>query len=234
MTKDTYQLLEDYMNVCMEGITHDKQHVYRVLYTALDIAQTEPDVDYDVLIAACLLHDIGRKDQSTEFLPPHAETGASDAYRFLLDNHFSEEFSKHVSDCIRSHSFRAGILPQSKEAEILFDADKIDVSGAIGIARTLMYKGEHSEPLYTVLPNGEISKGLKDTKPSFFQEYKSKLELIYTGFFTERAKEIAKKRRSAATSFYRSMLREARSTHQNGNQILNELLDDTDIQNHQE
>ncbi|MCM1252038.1 MAG: HD domain-containing protein [Clostridium sp.] len=231
MTKDTYQLLEDYMNVRMEGRTRDIQHVYRVLYAALDIAQTESDVDHDVLIAACLLHDIGQEDPSMGLFLPHAETGANDAYRFLLDNQFSEEFSKHVSDCIRSHSFRAGILPESKEAEILFDAVKLDVSGTIGIARILLSKGEQGEPLYTILPNGEISNGLKDTNPSFFQEYKNKLELIYTGFFTERAEEIAKKRRSAATSFYRNMLREARSTHQNGKQILNGLLNDTDTQN---
>ena len=59
MDKKTYSLLENYMLSCMLDSAHDKEHIYRVLYTALDIAKTEKAVDYDVLICACLLHDIG-------------------------------------------------------------------------------------------------------------------------------------------------------------------------------
>ena len=42
---------------------HDREHIYRVLYNALAIARTEENVDYDILIAACLLHDVGRPEQ---------------------------------------------------------------------------------------------------------------------------------------------------------------------------
>ena len=59
MTKKTYEQLEAYMKSCMQDSAHDMEHIYRVLYTALDIADHEKDVDYDVLICACLLHDIG-------------------------------------------------------------------------------------------------------------------------------------------------------------------------------
>ncbi len=45
---------------CMNDSAHDKEHIYRGLYTALDIAAYEQDVDYEILITACLLHDIGR------------------------------------------------------------------------------------------------------------------------------------------------------------------------------
>ena len=55
MTRETYTLLEDYMLSCMEDSAHDKEHIYRVLYAALDIAGTEKDVDMDVLITACLM-----------------------------------------------------------------------------------------------------------------------------------------------------------------------------------
>lgn len=48
---------------CMEDSAHDKEHIYHVLYNALEIAKTEMNIDYDVLIASCLLHDIGRKEQ---------------------------------------------------------------------------------------------------------------------------------------------------------------------------
>lgn len=225
MTKNIYQLLENYMLSCMEDAAHDKEHIYRVLYTALDIAQTEPDVDYDILISACLLHDIGRGEQFKNPAISHADAGADKAYRFLTDNHFSEEFAKQVHDCIRSHSYRNGILPQSIEAKILFDADKIDVAGTIGIARTLLYKGQVSEPLYSLLADGQVSDGTNDTQPSFFQEYKYKLETIYSRFFTARGTEIAKSRQAAAVSFYRNMYQEVSYFYQTGNRILGNILD---------
>lgn len=62
MTRETYTMLENYMCSCMTDIAHDKEHIYRVLYRALEIAEEEPGTDYDVLIAACLLHDIGRQE----------------------------------------------------------------------------------------------------------------------------------------------------------------------------
>ena len=51
---ETYKLFERYMLSCMDDSAHDKEHVYRVLYVALDIASHEEDVNYDVLICACL------------------------------------------------------------------------------------------------------------------------------------------------------------------------------------
>ena len=63
MTGETFRLLETYMQTCMQDSAHDREHIYRVLSNALEIAKTEPEVDYDILIAACLLHDIGRPEQ---------------------------------------------------------------------------------------------------------------------------------------------------------------------------
>ena len=63
MTRANYEKLEGYMQSCMKDSAHDKEHVYRVLYLALDIAKTEPQTDLDILIAACLLHDISRQAQ---------------------------------------------------------------------------------------------------------------------------------------------------------------------------
>lgn len=76
MKKSTYKLIENYMNDCMTDSAHDKEHVYRVLYNALSIADTEDAVDYDVLITACLLHDIGREEQFENPKLNHAEVGA--------------------------------------------------------------------------------------------------------------------------------------------------------------
>lgn len=224
MNKETYSLLENYMLTCMEDSAHDKEHVYRVLYNALEIAKSEDGVDYDVLIASCLLHDIGRKEQFENPSLCHAMVGSKKAYDFLLDNGFGIEFAEKVKHCIQTHRYRNNNQPQSLEAKILFDADKLDVAGAMGIARTLIYKGIVSEPLYSVLPDGKVSDGENDAKPSFFQEYKYKLENLYKNFYTIKAAEIAKERQRIAVDFYNCLYQEANSAYQNGRNELEKFI----------
>ncbi len=213
MTKQDYEKLKAYMQKCASDGSHDSEHIHRVLYVAMEIAEAEENVDYDVLIAACLLHDIGRAEQFADPTLCHAAVGAEKAYRFLLAEGFGEAFAAHVRDCIATHRFRADAPPVSIEAKILFDADKVDVSGTFGIARTLMYKGEQGEPLYSVLPDGTVSEGKEDTEPSFFQEYHVKLKNIYSRFYTRRGEEIAYSRKSVVETFYRAMLAEARAAY---------------------
>ncbi len=64
MNQSTYCLLENYMTACMEDSAHDREHIYRVLYHALDIAKTGSGVDYDVLIAADFYHCLHREAQT--------------------------------------------------------------------------------------------------------------------------------------------------------------------------
>lgn len=220
MNKKDYNLLDSYMLSCMDDSAHDKEHVYRVLYNAMDIAKYESNVDYDILISACLLHDIGRKEQFENPDLCHAMVGAEKAYKFLIQNGFEVEFAEQVKVCIQAHRYRKNNLPQSIEAKILFDADKLDVTGAMGIARTLIYKGIVSEPLYNVGTDGTILDGTQDKKPSFFQEYKYKLEKIYANFYTVRGLEIAGERQMAAVRFYEELLREVKDTYQNGKEEL--------------
>lgn len=226
MKKEVFNMLEAHILSCMKDSAHDKEHIYRVLYEALDIAQTQQDVDYDVLIAACLLHDIGRQEQFEDPALCHARVGAKKAYSFLVEQGFSKEFADKVSACILTHRYRKDNLPESIEAKILFDADKVDVTGAIGIARTLVYKGQVSEPLYSTGPEGEILDGTDDICPSFFQEYKYKLEKLYSGFLTERGAEIAKQRQEAAVAFYESILREVKGSYQKGLDYLDRYMDE--------
>lgn len=228
MNKETYCLLENFMLGCMEDSAHDKEHIYRVLYNALEIAKTENNVNYDILIAACLLHDVGRKEQFENPALCHAIVGSEKAYRFLLAHGFEMSYAEQVKQCIKTHRYRKNNLPQSIEAKILFDADKLDVAGAIGIARTLLYKGSISEPLYSVMSNGAVSTGENDIAPSFFQEYKYKLENLYSNFYTEKATTIAKERQYIAREFYNSLYQEVNSSYQNGTNELNDLLEGDD------
>lgn len=224
MTREDYALLENYMLSSMDDSAHDKEHIYRVLYQALEIAKTEEGVDYDVLIGACLLHDIGRKEQYQDPRLCHAEVGGEKAYRFLIEHEFGEAYAERVRACIRTHRYKKGVHPESLEAKILFDADKLDAAGAMGIARTLMYKGIVSEPLYTVLPDGTVSTGENDTAPSFFQEYKHKLGKLYSNFHTARAAELAKERQAVAAGFYESLLKEVNTAYGNGRRELDRVI----------
>jgi uncharacterized protein len=224
MQKEMYLRLENYMISCMNDGAHDCQHIYRVLYNALDIAN-DNIVDKDVLIAASLLHDIGREAQFRNPELDHAIVGADMAYEFLLYIKWPENKARHVKACISTHRFRNSNPPLSMEAQILFDSDKLDVTGALGIARTLAYKGIVEEPLYYVDEDGKVLEGKDDEKPSFFQEYNWKLSRIYDKFFTGRAKAIAEGRRRASADFYKNMYNEVYSTHKNGIQLLKKELE---------
>lgn len=224
MNLQTYRMLEKYMLACMDDSAHDKDHIYRVLYAALDIAGFEKGVNYDVLICACLLHDIGRREQFENPQLCHAIVGSKKAYEFLVSEGFEPEYAARVEACIKTHRFRSDTQPQSIEAKILFDADKIDVTGTLGIARTILYQGQVSEPLYSVMPNGQVSDGSGDTTSSFFKEYKYKLEGLYTRFYTNRGIEIAAERQASAKAFYDSMLREVQSSYKVGQDLLSKHI----------
>lgn len=223
MQKDMYLKIEQYMLECMSDGAHDSQHIYRVLYCALDIADRY-NVDTDVLVAASLLHDIGRDAQFQNQGLDHAIIGADMAHKYLLGIGWTESRALHVRDCISSHRYRSNNVPESLEAKILFDADKLDATGTIGIARTIAYTGIVSNPLYSVDENGDILHGDMDEEPSFFKEYNWKLKNIYDKFFTDRAKEIASRRQKASIDFFASMCNEVIPTHKTGLQILNSVL----------
>lgn len=225
MDKTAYCAVEQYMLSCMSDSAHDKEHVYRVLNNALVIAAEERAVDYDVLLCACLLHDIGRPDQLQDPSLCHAAVGSEKAYRFLLENGYTEEFAQKVRSCIRTHRFRKNDQPDSLEAKILFDADKLDVVGAIGIARTLVYKGTVSDPLYTRTADGRISDGSEGEVSSFFREYKFKLENLYDRFYTQTGARLAEQRREAAESFYKNFYSEVTAFDEYTAQNLPKLLD---------
>lgn len=224
MNKEKFGLIENYMLSCMEDSAHGEDHIYRVLYNALRIAKTEENVDYDVLITACLLHDIGRKEQFENPKVCHAQAGAEKAYKFLMENGFDMQYAEQVRYCIETHRYRENNLPETIEAKILFDADKLDVTGAMGIARTLLYKGKVAEPLYSLLSDGTVSDGTNDTEPSFFQEYKYKLEGLYSKFFTKKAEELAKERQMAAVVFYNDLYKEVQLSYDDGLEELGKLL----------
>lgn len=225
MKRELFETIESYMYGCMDGSAHDTQHVYRVLWNALQIAATETDVDYDILITACLLHDIGRPEQLADPMLCHAQVGEEKAGDFLAGLGQEEDFIQKVCHCIRAHRFSNRCTPRTIEAMILFDADKLDVTGLIGIARTLQYQGQKDHPLYTLRPDGLPSDGTGDSAKSFFQEYKRKLEPLYDTFYTAAGAAMAQQHKKAAEAFYSTLYRQVCQGIQEGKATLADILE---------
>lgn len=218
MDRQTYKKIELYMKTCMKDVAHDIEHIYRVLFFALDIGETFSSINYDILIAACLLHDIGRKEQFEHPQVCHAQVGGEKAYKFLLELGWQVPDALAVKECIVSHRFRSSVRPQSNEAKALFDADKLDATGCIGISRSLIYKGIVGEPLYTK-SGGELDIGSLADPESFFKEYNIKLKNLYSNFYTKRGMDIALHRQRAAVDFFSELNEEVESAYENSERL---------------
>lgn len=225
MTRETYLQIERYAIGRMGDSAHDMEHVYRVLHNALIIAEGE-GADCDVLIAACLLHDIGREAQFADPRVCHAQAGAAEARDYLVGTGWSEPKAEAVAACIRSHRYRGDKGSLTFEAMALYDADKLDAAGAVGIARTFMYSGIVGQPMYTLAdlsPGGREELG--DKTDSFVSEYRYKLINIYDGFFTGRGRELALGRKRTAENFFEGFMSEITSAEDGANLLIDALLD---------
>ena len=122
--------------------SHDWEHTLRVCKLCERIGPGE-GADMDVLLSAAYLHDIGRQYQdASNGAVCHAEKGAQLAESLLNGLPFSEAQKQNIVHCIQSHRFRGMHQPQTREAKVLFDADKLDAIGAVGVARAYLFAGE--------------------------------------------------------------------------------------------
>ena len=129
------------------------------------------------------------------------DAGADMAFDFLTGHGFSEDFAAKVRHCVYTHRFRKSRPPETIEAKILFDADKLDATGAIGLARTLVYNGQVDRPLYASDGHGKPKLDENEESPSFFREYHFKLKHLYDRFYTKTGAALAAGRRKAAEDF---------------------------------
>lgn len=143
MDEDFFERLRERVLVYFEGVdpAHDFMHTERVLNIVFKISEEE-DVDLEVLKVATLLHDIGRKrENETNGRICHAQEGVELAREILEEFGYSKEKIEKVCHCIECHRSRKNKIPESIEARILFDADKIDGMGAIGVGRFFHVSG---------------------------------------------------------------------------------------------
>jgi uncharacterized protein len=195
------------MEIVQDKLTcsaHNLDHVFRVYNLCLLIAKHEENVDLDVLIPSALLHDIARVEESKDKTGKldHAILGGEIAEDILRKLQYEEEKIQRIKHCIIAHRFRTGNEPNTIEAKILFDSDKLDAIGAIGIARTFMLSGQFGqriigkELLNEYMESNTVENGrLKDvSKHTPFIEYEVKFKKIPDKLYTNKAKEIGKER----------------------------------------
>jgi len=166
---------------------HGFIHVGRVYNLCIRIGKLL-DADLIALKVASLLHDIGRISENEDPLRRnHAEISAEIARNFLksIDINFKEDTINNIIHSIQAHSFSNFVKPETLEAKILSDADKLDALGAIGLYRTIGF---------TVLNDG----GIKEVIEHLEKKILKLKDLLYL----EVSREIAEQRQKIIVDFY--------------------------------
>lgn len=189
MDENVEKIREYVKEVFLESGSHGLDHVIRVTRLCEMIGERE-DADMRVLIPAALLHDIARSLEETKGIP-HEEEGARMAEEFLLRIQYDTSLIPDIAGAIRTHRYRSKRRPETLEAKILSDADKLDAMGATGIARTFMQSGEQH----------------RDMRDSL-EHIDDKLLKLYDLMYTNSAREIARDRHELLWRFAESLREE--------------------------
>ena len=205
----TIKDIKDYVEQCLSKAngSHAWEHTQRVCNLCVHIGHVE-GADQEVLELAAYLHDIGRfyQDESKGTIC-HAEKGAEMAHELLEQYPISGDQRTNVLHCIRSHRFRGNAHPETLEAKVLFDADKLDAIGAIGVARAFQFAGEVGAKFHNPSVNPE------DTKPyteedTGYREFRVKLRKIKARMLTAEGRRMAEERHAFMEVFFERFLQE--------------------------
>ncbi len=193
---------------------HDWSHVERVRALARRIGREE-HADLFVLDAAALLHDIAKvEEMRAKGSFCHAEEGAKRAVPILEKEGIDVATIGRITHCIASHRNRSEgkSVPESLEAKVLFDADKIDSLGAIGVARDFLFAGMIGvTKLYS---ENEIEHAKNPKKYEYTEddtailEYETHLKGIKDRMLTKTGKTIARERSDFMKDFFHRFWRE--------------------------
>ena len=200
---------------------HGFDHVLRVLELAERLGR-ELGADLEVLRAAALIHDAaGAAPEATagegQAAAPATgrathELDSADLARSVLQAEgWPAERIDAVTACIRAHRFRSAEAPSTLEAQVLFDADKLDVLGAFGVARTLGYAQQAGQPFFAEPSAGFLETGaLAPGEPhSAYHEYLFKLRHVSGRLHTEPARRLAERRHAVMKAFFEQLAAEA-------------------------
>jgi len=193
---------------------HGFDHILRVYRLAERMAQSE-GADLEVVCAAVLLHD-AEGDQQTQqgknaARMAHHLAAAEFAEDVLRSEGWHPDRIKAVQHCIRAHRFRDDSeQPQTIEAQVLFDADKLDAIGAIGVARAVAYAARAGQPPYAPVSQSFLESGQKEAGEihSAYHEYYFKLRRLKERLFTASGRALAEERHAFMVDFFKRLVAE--------------------------
>ncbi|MFA7232274.1 MAG: HD domain-containing protein [Victivallaceae bacterium] len=170
---------------------HDFDHTLRVLHNAEILAAEEPGADINVIRLAAILHDIARPEEmSSKGKFCHAAKGAEEAIAILKDYAFPDDLAQQVAGCVRKHRYRDEIHPETIEEKIIYDADKLDSIGAVGIARAFHFAGRENARLHNT-EHEAMSSAAYSREDSAYREYLVKLRHVPDKMLTEAGRRTA-------------------------------------------
>jgi len=190
-------------------VGHSLNHLKRVYKNALKIAETE-ECDVEVVKAAALLHDIARNlDADNPKGPCHAEEGAKMAQEILEKHDYTKEQKENIVHCIKVHRYSTGLKPETIEAGILQDADRLDALGATIIARVIHHSGWVKGPIHDPsIPPSKKYKGGAHTTTAINHFYEKILKIKPETFNTKKGQELANNRYNYTKRFVEQFLKE--------------------------
>lgn len=189
---------------------HDFSHIERVYHMVERLARLE-GADLEIVRAAALLHDADGTTPGSEVRKEHHLRSAEIAEKVLEAEGWPEERIKAVQHCIRAHRYRDDREPpQTIEAKCLFDADKLDVLGAIGAVRVVVYAALAGTPFYAEPSSQfiETGKEIPGELHSAYHEYLFKLRKIEKRLYTSSARELAHARSQYLDEFFIQLIAE--------------------------
>jgi len=192
------------------GGCHGPDHTERVHKTALHLGRLM-EARLDVLSAAALLHDIGRMYETREQGKIcHAEKGAELALDILEKLSFAPSTIDEIAHCIETHRYRGDNIPKTLEAKILYDADKLDSIGAVGIGRAFLFAGQTGAKLHN-----DTDVDILDCKPyskedTAYREFKFKMSKIKDRMLTPEGRRLAEERHVFMEVFFERLERETK------------------------
>ncbi len=187
---------------------HDFEHTMRVYNLCMHIGKTE-NADLDILSYAAILHDIARQEQdAVKGKICHAERGGEIAKELLKKHGFPEDKILKITHCIETHRSRGSKIPVSKEAQILYDSDKLDGIGAVGIGRAFMFAQNVGAKLHN-----EKGIDIEKTKAyseedTAYREFVVKLRKVKDKLMTKEGKRLAEERHEFMIEFFERLNQE--------------------------
>ena len=187
--------------------SHDIAHILRVFRNAMRILREEGGHG-EVLVAAVLLHDCVAVEKNSPLRAQASRLAAEKACGLLRNIGWAEVDIAAVAHAITTHSFSANSPPETLEAKILQDADRLDAIGAIGVARCFYIGGRMNSLLHDLADPAAKHRPLADSRFAL-DHFPAKLFKLANAFQTEAGRRLAAQRHVRLVEFHRQFLEES-------------------------